>query len=84
MQSFMTVFIAGVLAFIGVFLMNPEPVSQTDVYAETISMDVVAEAFEVPSMVIEPVRPLVLALDAYQQFDSGIDLSVDVLRSLHE
>lgn len=84
MQSFFTVFIAGVLAFLGVLMMNPDLESQNEVYAETISMDVVSKPVETASIMIEPVRPLVLALDAYHQFDAGMELPVDVLRSFHE
>ena len=84
MQSFFTVFFAGVLAFLGVLMMNPDLESQNEVYAETISMDVVSEPASTVSVMIEPVRPLVLALDAYHQFDAGMELPVDVLRSFHE
>jgi len=84
MQSFFTVFSAGILAFLGVLMMNPEPDSQNEVYAEIISMEVVSEPSNLPSVGVEPVRPLVLALDAYHQFDAGMELPVDVLRSFHE
>lgn len=84
MQSFFTVFFAGVLAFLGVLMMNPDLESQNEVYAETISMEVVTEPVATQSVMIEPVRPLVLALDAYHQFDAGMELPVDVLRSFHE
>jgi len=84
MQSFLTVFIAGIIAFLGVLMMNPELESQNEVYAETISMDVVSEPTIYPSVMSDPVRPLVLALDAYHQFDAGMELPVDVLRSFHD
>ena len=84
MQSFFTVFSAGILAFLGVLLMSPEPVSQNEIFAETISMDVANQPAMTPSVVVEPVRPLVLALDAYHQFDAGMDFSADVMRSFHE
>lgn len=84
MQSFFTVFSAGILAFLGVLMMSPEPESQNQIYAETISMDVASDPVMAPSVVIEPVRPLVLALDAYQQFDAGMELPAEVLRALNE
>ncbi|MEM6556182.1 MAG: hypothetical protein AAF642_09925 [Pseudomonadota bacterium] len=84
MQSFLTVFIAGILAFIGVFMMNPEIESTVELYADTMSMDVVNELPTVPSVVIDPVPPLVLALDAYQHFDGGTYLPADVLIAFDE
>lgn len=84
MQSFFTVFTASILAFLGVLMMTPEQQPQNELYAETISMDVASEPSVRSSVVIEPVRPLVLALDAYHQFDAGMELPVDVLRSFNE
>lgn len=84
MQSFLTVFIAGILAFIGVFLMNPETESQVELYADAVSLDVLSDLPTVPSVVIDPVPPLVLALDAYQHFDGGTYLPADVLIAFDE
>ncbi|MEL6826406.1 MAG: hypothetical protein AAFN91_09185 [Pseudomonadota bacterium] len=84
MQSFLTVFIAGILAFIGVFMMNPETESPIELYADTVSMDVVNELPTVPSVIVDPVPPLVLALDAYQHFDGGTYLPADVLIAFDE
>ena len=84
MQSFLTVFIAGILAFIGVFMMSPETESPVEFYAEAVSLEVVNEVSNVPSMVIDPVPPLVLALDAYQHFDGGAYLPADVLIAFDE
>ena len=90
MQSFLTVFIAGILAFMGVFMMNPEPDPQIDVFAEvdafaeTVSMDLVAELPTIPSIVIEQDVPLVLALDAYHQFYDGMDIPTDAWLSFEE
>eukprot|EP00521_Asterionellopsis_glacialis_P000251 CAMPEP_0195251510 /NCGR_PEP_ID=MMETSP0706-20130129/3322_1 /TAXON_ID=33640 /ORGANISM="Asterionellopsis glacialis, Strain CCMP134" /LENGTH=64 /DNA_ID=CAMNT_0040303653 /DNA_START=123 /DNA_END=317 /DNA_ORIENTATION=+ len=64
--------------------MNPDLESQNEVYAETISMEVASDPVATQSVLIEPVRPLVLALDAYHQFDAGMELPVDVVRSFHE
>lgn len=90
MQSFLTVFIAGILAFIGVFMMNPETESPVELYADTVSLaddNAVAEVNEfptVPSVVVDAVPPLVLALDAYQHFDGGTYLPADVLIAFDE
>lgn len=84
MQSFLTVFIAGILAFIGVFMMNPETESSVELYAEAVSLAEVNELPTVPSVVIDPVPPLVLALDAYQHFDGGAYLPADVLIAFDE
>ena len=84
MQSFLTVFIAGILAFIGVFMMNPETESSVELYADAVSLDVVNELPTVPSVIVDPVPPLVLALDAYQHFDGGTYLPADVLIAFDE
>ncbi|MEL7032050.1 MAG: hypothetical protein AAGL97_01820 [Pseudomonadota bacterium] len=84
MQSFLTVFIAGILAFIGVFMMNPETESSVELYAEAVSLADVNELPTVPSVVIDAVPPLVLALDAYQHFDGGAYLPADVLIAFDE
>ncbi|MEM7329567.1 MAG: hypothetical protein AAF437_12560 [Pseudomonadota bacterium] len=84
MQSFLTVFVAGTLAFIGVFMMNPEPESRSEIYAETEPQFVLSDVPDIPTVLVEPIQPLVLALDAYQQFDSGIYLEADVLLAFDE
>ena len=90
MQSFLTVFIAGILAFIGVFMMSPETESPVELYADAVSLADVNELAEInqlptiPSVVVDPVPPLVLALDAYQHFDGGAYLPADVLIAFDE
>lgn len=84
MQSFFTVLTAGSLAFIGVMLMNPEPDPQMDVYADMVSLDVTPEIPVTPSVIVDPIQPLVLALDAYPYLDGSMDLPADVLLSLNE
>ncbi|NQY15312.1 MAG: hypothetical protein HRT81_15870 [Henriciella sp.] len=84
MQSFFTVFIAGILAFIGVMLMSPEPQEQADAYIDMVSLEATPDVPMVPVVVEEPIQPLVLALDAYPYLDGSMDLPADVLLSLNE
>lgn len=84
MQSFFTVLTAGSLAFIGVMLMSAEPEPQVDVFAQAVSWEVTPEIPETPTVIVDPVQPLVLALDAYPYLDGSMDLPADVLLSLNE
>jgi len=84
MQSFMTVFIAGILAFIGVFMMNPDANPPVDVFAEAVPIDTSLEYPIVPSVVVSQDVPLVLALDAYMTFEGGIYLPLDVIIAYSE
>ncbi|MEM7459105.1 MAG: hypothetical protein AAF331_06550 [Pseudomonadota bacterium] len=65
-------------------MMNPETESQVELYADAVSLDVLSDLPTVPSVVIDPVPPLVLALDAYQHFDGGTYLPADVLIAFDE
>jgi len=84
MQSFMTVFIAGILAFVGVFMMNPEPNPTVDVFAEAVPIDTSLEYPIVPSVVVNQEVPLVLSLDAYMTFEGGTYLPLDVIIAYSE
>lgn len=84
MQSFMTVFIAGILAFMGVFMMSPEPSPQVDVFAEAIAIEENIEIPIIPSVIVRQDIPLVLALDAYTPFQGGVYLPTDVLIAYNE
>lgn len=84
MQSLFTIIIAGCLAFIGVLMMNPEPEPSIDIYADLEPAQLVSATPDVPSVVVEPVQPLVLALDAYPYLDGSMDLPADALLSLSE
>lgn len=79
MQSFLTIFIAGLTAFMAMFMLNPDPAPQDLVLAEQISLQQEDEAPVVPSFVIDPIYPLVLALEDSPSFEAGLDLRMEAI-----
>lgn len=77
MQSFLTVFLAAIVAFFAFAIMPPEPETEGDLIAEAEPSIVVAEATGTPIFVLEAVEPLVLALDDPTSFDDLIEFELD-------
>ncbi|MEL7042647.1 MAG: hypothetical protein AAGL90_14060 [Pseudomonadota bacterium] len=81
MQSFLTILIAGLTAFMAMFMLQTKPAPQVDAFAADIDPIQLVDELVVPSFLIEPSPPLVLALDAELTLDTGLDLTSVVLAS---
>ncbi|MEM1147321.1 MAG: hypothetical protein AAF582_06765 [Pseudomonadota bacterium] len=81
MQSFLTILIAGLTAFMAMFMLQTEPAPQVDAFAADIDPIQLVDELVVPSFLIEPSPPLVLALDAEFTMDTGLDLTGVMLAS---
>ena len=77
MQSFLTVFLAAIVAFFAFAMMPPESETDGDLIAEAEPPILVAETTQTPVFVLEAVEPLVLALDAPTSFDELIEFDLD-------
>ena len=77
MQSFLTVFLAAIVAFFAFAMMPPESETEGDLIAEAEPPILVAETTQTPVFVLEAVEPLVLALDDPTSFDDLIEFELD-------
>ena len=84
MQSFLTILIAGSTAFTAMFMLNSNPVPQTETYVEREPQEVVLADYGLPSFLLEPNQPLVLALEYTAMFDSSIDIPVNAIGAIQD
>lgn len=84
MQSFLTILIAGTAAFAAMLMMPAEPDRSGEAYAQYVKQDLPEERMAMSVIVIEPERPLVLALELGDAFDPGFYVYADALPSLRD
>ena len=84
MQSFLTVLIAGVSAFMAVFMLNPEPTPATANYISAELPEITLPDTELPSFLLVAGQPVMLAFDAGAGFQVELDLSVEGLSKIQD
>lgn len=84
MQSFLTVLIAGVTAFLAVFMLNPEPTPATANYISAELPDITLPDTELPSFLLVASQPVMLAFEAEAGFQTGFEFSVEGLSKIQD
>lgn len=84
MQSFFTIFIAGLAAFAAMFMLNPDPSPQTASLVSAEIPDLVLPDTGLPSFLIEAHQPLVLALETGVAYSGTIEIAVDALGAIQD
>lgn len=84
MQSFFTIFIAGLAAFAAMFMLNPDPSPQTASLVSAEIPDLVLPDAGLPSFLIEAHQPLVLALETSVAYGGTIEIAVDALGAIQD
>ncbi|MEP1142743.1 MAG: hypothetical protein ABJH52_03415 [Henriciella sp.] len=77
MQSFFTIFFAGLAAFAAMFMLNPDPAPQTASFVSVEMPDLVLPDAGLPSFLVDVHQPLVLALETSVAYSGTIDMAVD-------
>ena len=84
MQSFMTIFLAGMTAFAAFFMLNPEPVAEPVRFASVETFKVDLPDTGLPNFLIVAEYPLVLALEAGAAYEGAFDLSVEGFNAVRD
>jgi len=77
MQSFATVLLAGTMACLAMFMINPNPSDHSQLYALEITLEENGERFRAEQVVVEPGKSYVIALEAGADYDFSIDIPGD-------
>ncbi|MEL6723398.1 MAG: hypothetical protein AAFZ74_07280 [Pseudomonadota bacterium] len=84
MQSFVTIFLAGLATFAAFFMLNPEPVTEQVTFTSMETIKVELPDTGLPNFLIVAEYPLVLALEASAAYEGAIDFSVEGFRAVHD
>lgn len=77
MQSVMTVFLASLVAFMGVYMMPADPNESVQLVEVEPEADAILVSTTLPSFLIEPWEPLVLAPEYSRSLRAAMDLPME-------
>lgn len=74
MQSFATVLLAGCIACLAIFMMNPDSSDHSQLYALEITLEENGERFSAEKVLVQPGQSYVVSLDAGADYDFSIEV----------